>query len=288
MDPRTDASGRAEPRGGEAGSGSVDEEPPSRIDVVLVCGGRYHDFDFARLRLLGLLAENERHRVHVASDFRDTELIDASDFLVTYTCDVRPTETEQRCVADWLRRGGRWFALHGTNATFEFAPAEVGGTFISDAISTPRVFPLWAKMLGSQFLAHPPIQPYRVEAADPAHPLVAGIEPFDASDELYLSEFHDREELVPLLQTRWSGTAEPFVEAAWLDDEPRLVAYLRRFGAGAVFYFTLGHCRGHYDMEPQMAYYPKVQRGSWEVPQMTEMLRRGLAWASSVESASTA
>ena len=28
-----------------------------RIDVYLVCGGRYHDFDFARLELLKLLAE---------------------------------------------------------------------------------------------------------------------------------------------------------------------------------------------------------------------------------------
>ena len=39
--------------------------------------------------------------------------------------------------------------------------------------------------LGSQFVAHPPIAPYRVEATQPEHPLVAGIEPFEADDELY-------------------------------------------------------------------------------------------------------
>ena len=37
-----------------------------RIDAYLVCGGAWHDFDFARLELLKLLAEDERIRVKVA------------------------------------------------------------------------------------------------------------------------------------------------------------------------------------------------------------------------------
>ena len=35
----------------------------TRIDCVLVAGGRFHDIDFARLELLKLLAEDERVRV---------------------------------------------------------------------------------------------------------------------------------------------------------------------------------------------------------------------------------
>ena len=36
-----------------------------RKDMYLVCGGKYHDFDFARLELLKLLAEHEIGRAHV-------------------------------------------------------------------------------------------------------------------------------------------------------------------------------------------------------------------------------
>ncbi len=55
--------------------------------------------------------------------------------------------------------------------------------------------------------------------------------------------------------------------------------YLRPLGDGAVLYNTLGHCRGHYDMVPVVAYYPKIERGSWEQPAYAELLRRSLRWA---------
>ena len=73
------------------------------------------------------------------------------------------------------------------------------------------MFPLWADTLGSQFVAHHPITPYLVEVAAPDHWLVAGIEPFETDDELYLSEHADRAALVPLLHTTWLGDARGFV-----------------------------------------------------------------------------
>ncbi len=135
--------------------------------------------------------------------------------------------------------------------------------------------------LGSQFVAHPPIAPYRVEVTQPSHPLVAGIEPFDAQDELYLSELHPPFET--LLHTRWTGEAKGFAERDWSSDEPRPVMYLKRVGAGEVLYFTLGHARGHYDMRPLMDEYPTVERGSWPVPAFTELLRRSLRWAAGLD-----
>jgi hypothetical protein len=33
-------------------------------------------------------------------------------------------------------------------------------------------------------------------------------------------------------------------------------------------------------MRPLMDWYPKVERGSWELPVFHELLRRGLRWAS--------
>ena len=49
-----------------------------------------------------------------------------------------------------------------------------------------------------------------------------------------------------------------------------------------MLYFTLGHCRSHYDMiAPPFngMYWPTIERGSWELAQYYELLRRGISWA---------
>jgi type 1 glutamine amidotransferase len=246
--------------------------PGRRIDVTLVAGGKYHDIDFARRELLGLLAEHDEFRVRVQPDYEDTAGISASSILVSYTCDVRPSEKAQREIRSWVEGGGRWVALHGTNAALT-----LGGP---NGVEAPRVFPLWAETLGSQFVAHPPIQPYSVQVSDPSHWLVSGIESFDTDDELYLSEYADRAALHPLLHTTWQGDATGFEEHDWTSCDPtHLVMYLRDLGAGSILYNTLGHCRGHYDMAPVLDFYPRIERCSWEKPAYYELLRRSLRWA---------
>jgi type 1 glutamine amidotransferase len=238
------------------------------LRAVLVCGGRFHDFDYARLELLRHLAADERVRTRVEGDWSRTKDWADADLLVTYTCDLRPTGAEAETLASFVERGGRWFALHGTNAFLE----QEGRGF-----ACPNLAPRYLETLGSQFLAHPPIAPYRVTVADPDHPLVAGIAPFETTDELYLSAF-----LAPvktLLETRFSGRAPGFARSEWPDDAPRPVFYLRELGRGAVLYLTLGHCRGHYDMRPLVDFWPHVERGSWELPVFHELVRRGIGWA---------
>jgi uncharacterized protein len=255
----------------------MSDAPGARIDVTLVAGGKYHDIDFARLELLKLLAEHPEFRVRVQPDYEDTDGITGAAILVSYTCDVRPSERAQQAIRTWVEQGGRWIALHGTNAALD-----LGGP---NGVDAPRVFPLWADTLGSQFVAHPPIQPYRVEVVEASaeHPvgwLVQGIEAFETDDELYLSEYHERKQLVPLLHTTWQGDAKGFVESDWTTTDPdHLVMYLRTLGNGAVLYNTLGHCRGHYDMVPVVDYYPRIERCSWEQPAYHELLRRSLRWA---------
>ena len=246
--------------------------PGRRIDVTLVAGGKYHDIDFARRELLGLLAEHDEFRVRVQPDYEDTSGITGSSILVSYTCDVRPSENAQREIRKWVEQGGRWVALHGTNAALT-----LGGP---NGVEAPRVFPLWADTLGSQFVAHPPIQPYTVQVSDASHWLVSGIESFDTDDELYLSEYADRSALHPLLHTTWQGDAVGFEEHDWTACDPtHLVMYLRDLGAGSILYNTLGHCRGHYDMAPVLDFYPRIERCSWEKPAYYELLRRSLRWA---------
>ncbi len=240
-----------------------------RIDAYLVVNARFHDSDFARLELLKLLAENDDVRVRVAESFADEEAILAADLLVTYTCDVRPSASEEAALRRFVEGGGRWMALHATNALLDFGP---------DGIIAPRICDTFMDTLGSRFISHPAIQPFQVTVSAPDHPLVVGIEPFEASDEIYLCEY--AEGITPLLETRFSGKFEAgYVENDWPDDDPRLIAYLRELGKGAVFYITLGHACGKYDMQP-LREETEVVRGSWELPQFQELLRRGLSFCS--------
>jgi hypothetical protein len=126
------------------------------------------------------------------------------------------------------------------------------------------------------FIAHPPTGPYRVTVADPGHPLVSGVEPFEATDELYLLErFGD---LHVLLETEFEGEATGFVRQDW-QKAKHPVFYLNAIGKGEVLYLTLGHCRGHYDMRPLMDFYPQIERGAWSLSVFYELLRRGIEWA---------
>ena len=247
-----------------------------RINAVLVVGGKWHDFDFARLELLKLLAVDERIRTQVSSDYENVGLLSDADVLITYTCDVRPSVAAQTAIKDWVSRGGRLFALHATNSAID-GPDTFGPDF-----ETPDAMPVFSEVLGSRFLSHPAIEPYPVNVSPGAEsdPLVVGLETFHANDELYLCEMTSVVE--PLLETRWTGTTQGFATADWPTDEPRYVMYRRPLGSGCVLYFTLGHCRSHWDMKHAPFHgmkWPTIDRGSWELDEFHEILRRGLAWA---------
>jgi len=251
-------------------SPAVASEP---VGAALICGGKWHDFDFARVELLKLLGEVTEIRTRVAEDYSDLELIASSDLLITYTCDVRPSEDEQVALTRFLEAGGRWFALHGTNSVLDFLPDGRG--------SAPPSHDRFQRLLGSRFLAHPPIGRFEVENVAPDHPLVDGIEDFEVEDEIYLSRLEP--DLDVLLQTHFTGKAPGFVDDEWPEDSPRPVLYLRSVGQGEVLYLTLGHCRGPYDMRPMIPVYPRTERGAWEEPTYYELLRRGIQWAMSAK-----
>lgn len=243
------------------------ENHPQRIDCVLIAGGVWHDIDFARLELLKLLAEDPRIRTRVFEDYENVEAIAAADMIISYTCNVVPSEKAQEALRDWVEAGGRWYALHGTNSILKLMD---DGLF-----HAPREAPLFMDVLGSQFITHPPIAPYTVTVADPDHELTAGVEPFETTDELYHLETHG--DLHVLLETECTEEGTGFAEAA---DAPGVhpVMYIRERGKGAVLYNTLGHCRGHYDLQPMAEWWPTVDRCAWELPVYYDLLRRGIGW----------
>ena len=111
-------------------------------------------------------------------------------------------------------------------------------------------------MCGGQWVAHPGnIIDYRVNVHDQEHPITAGIADFDMRSEQYY--MHTDPGNAVLATTTFSGDHAP-----WIDGTVMPVVWTRRYGAGKVFYSSLGHVIGDFD-----------------VPEAREIVRRGLLWA---------
>lgn len=243
-------------------------QPAQRIDAHFVAAGKYHDIDYARLELLKLLIEHPEIRTSVASDYSDIARLEQCRFLITYTCDLVPTQEEAKAIRAWLENGGKWLALHGTNSILVFTE---DGT-----VDAPDDHPEFMEMLGTQFKAHPPIGPFDVEIVDPTHELTKGIENFQIVDELYLSKI--TADIHTLMQTSFEGEATGFVEDQW-EKTAVPILYTRNIGKGQIVYNALGHCRGHYDLPGMQDFYPHKEMCAWNYDVYYDLLRRGIAWA---------
>ena len=167
----------------------------------------------------------------------------------------------------FLARGGRWIALHGTNAILRFGADGIVGT--------PDEAPAFSRLLGTRFAGHPPIAPFKVFVTREDHPITQSLRDFWVEDELYLT--HRTADIDVLLHTAFTGRAPEFRDAEW--NEPQVpVLYERAVGEGRVLYLTLGHCRGHYDLLPLAGFWPHPQRCAWNYPIFYTLLRRALNW----------
>ena len=237
------------------------------MQVHLIAAGKYHDIDFARLELLKLIAEHPEIRASVACDYAASARLAECDLLITYTCDVIPTDAEVQTLRAFVERGGRWLALHGTNSILEF--------MAYGKVETPDRAPAFMEMLGTRFAAHPPIGSFKVQVTRPDHPMTADLRAFNIIDELYLTR--RTADIDILLHTSFTGTCPEFADADWVEAEVPIL-YERKLGAGSILYLTLGHCRGHYDLVPVRAFLPHPERCAWNYPIFYALLRRGIIW----------
>jgi uncharacterized protein len=240
-------------------------------DIYFVVGGKYHDMDFARLELLTLLAEYPTIRAVVAPDFEDIDAIRAASWLMAYTVDIVPSAAATQAIADYVASGNRFLALHGTNSVLRIRD--------DGLVDAPEdVNPAWFELLGSQFKAHPPIGPFKVDIDQPSHPLAQGLRAFETIDELYISKI--TAPISMIMSTTFQGEATGFVDADWPEPVKSPMLHLRKHGDGEVLYYTLGHARGHYDLRSfGVKYYPHIERCSWNYPVHYEILRRCIRWA---------
>ncbi len=130
------------------------------------------------------------------------------------------------------------------------------GGFHGGMGDTFRNEPAYQFMVGGQWVAHPGnIIDYRIEITKPEDPLVAGIGDFDYHSEQYF--MHVDPGIEVLATTTFSGEHAP-----WAKGTVMPVVWKHRYGKARVFYSALGHVASEF-----------------EVPQMREILRRGLIWA---------
>ncbi len=252
--------------------------PPSRLH--LITGGKYHDFNLARLVMLQIMAEDDRIQATCAQDFSGLDALGEHCGIVLYTCDLMPDEAQTAALDAFVSRGGRLFAVHATNAPINFTdgPAiNTSGISIPGLVKapTPDIAPGYMALLGSRFQSHLGAQPLHIKIEDHDHPVTAGLDDFTVVDEPYmltpLGDIH------VLMSARYKGKAPGYELSDWPDDPPRPQLYVKEHGEGGVLYLTLGHCCGRFDMHPLMVEAP-VNRGAWDDPMFRDIVRRGIRW----------
>jgi type 1 glutamine amidotransferase len=242
-----------------------------------------HDHDYARLRLLGLLAERDVP-ASVANDYSDVaKWLPVSQLLITYVAGPYPDAAQCDALRQWLEAGGRWLALHGTSGG---RAERVEGFRQRRTVKTEH-----HALLGSRFLTHPPICSIRVDVRDTDHPLTRGLgTSFDVVDEPYFTELQDPSATRVLLTAEYGpdavspsiGTLYASDTSLLADGRTRVLAYTHDLGRGGVTYIALGHChnpaiRAGRTADPADT-TPATFHGAWESAAFIGFLRNAIAW----------
>ncbi|MBI4556840.1 MAG: ThuA domain-containing protein [Candidatus Hydrogenedentes bacterium] len=112
-------------------------------------------------------------------------------------------------------------------------------------------------MTGGQWVAHPGgIVEYEVNITNHTDPITAGLADFNMKSEQYYLHTDPSNEV--LATTTFSGEHAPWVTGCVMP-----VVWKRRYGAGKVFYSSLGHAAPDF-----------------QVPEALAIMQRGLRWAS--------
>jgi type 1 glutamine amidotransferase len=242
-----------------------------------------HDHDYARLQLLGLLAERDV-QASVANDFSDVQKwLPHARLLITYVAGPYPDAAQCGAMQAWLESGGRWLALHGTSGG---RAQKVEGVRQRRTVKTEH-----HALLGSFFLTHPPLCKFRVDVRDTDHPLTKGLgTSFEIEDEPYFVELQHPASTRILLTADYgeravSESVGPLYgtdTSLQADGKTRVLGYTRDVGDGAVAYFAFGHCHnpasraGRPSEAPGTG--PTTFRGPWETDAFKTLLRNAVAW----------
>jgi hypothetical protein len=267
---------------------------PGRHRAHVIAGGfprgapAGHDHDYARLRLLEFLADQEV-KASVANDYEDIEnWLPLTNLLVTYVAGPYAADGQNRAMRTWLEAGGRWLALHGTSGGKAARLSETDRR--RHMVKLP-----YHETLGGFFLNHPPVRRFSVNVHAAADALTAGVPAtFEVIDEPYMIEVLDLASTRVLLTAELGPDVSPpgfgFVyerDTALLPDgRTRVLGYTREVGKGAVTYIALGHCHDpatnsqpfvDASVDPE-GKTPPTLRQTWETAAFQTLIRNGIEW----------
>lgn len=201
-----------------------------------------HEPEACATLFAGLLVD-EGFEVEVVSDldrYADAAYLEAFDLIVPVWTMSRIGEEQEAGLLGAVRRGAGLAGWHGGMA---------------DAFRDSVAYQF---MVGGQWVAHPgDIVPYRVRIDRPDDPVMRGLADFDIESEQYYMHVDPSNDV--LATTTFSGAHG---DAPWIAGTVMPVVWKRRFGAGRVFYSSLGHVREDFD-----------------VPEVRELTLRGMLWA---------
>ena len=122
-----------------------------------------------------------------------------------------------------------------------------------DGNEWPEFVRLAGRVWDPKLRGHDPHGTFRVEMADPDHPITRGLQPFDTLDELYTCLTGDTPiHIVAKARSKVDGLDYP-------------MAFVLDYGQGRVFHTVLGH-----------------DARAYAAPGVGELMRRGCAWSSGV------
>jgi type 1 glutamine amidotransferase len=120
--------------------------------------------------------------------------------------------------------------------------------------------PLYQFVVGGQWVSHPGnIVDYTVDVVKGDDPIMQGIKSFPYTSEQYYMHVDPANEV--LATTTFSGDHAPWIKGVVMP-----VVWKKMYGAGRVFYSSLGH-----------------KATEFENPNMATILRRGINWAARAE-----
>lgn len=207
---------------------------------VLILNGDNHNFSASVPIIKGFLEADPAISVQTTDDPEALRALDGVDVLVFGTGFTRAvpkddgtvdrvpvlTPDQEEGLYAWVRSGGGLVGIHGTGW---WIPARA------------------VELVGGHANWHPPGLTFTVSVDDTTHPVTSGLADFEVTDEIYMSA--------------WDPGIRILASAMW-QEKQHPMAWTHEYGSGKVFYTTLGH-----------------GPGTFEVPEVQRMVTQGVKWA---------
>jgi uncharacterized protein len=212
----------------------------SKRALILWGGAEFHEPEATSERFAGLL-QGHGYEVECTDSpavLDQASLLEQIDLIVVNMTMGEITDAQEHGLLAAIRAGTGLAGWHGG---------------LADAFRTRTEYQF---AVGGQWVAHPgDIVDYTVTVTRPDDPIMDGIGDFAVRSEQYYLHVDPANEV--LATTTFSGDHAP-----WIDGVVMPVAWKKRYGAGKVFYCSLGHDNAVFD-----------------IPEAATIVERGMLWA---------